>query len=139
MLYLNAEMFTMDEVATGHIDNPSDPAKPQTLDQVIKAQRNMAADFSVEIGAKPRFQAGDTVTTKRIMPASHTRLPGYARCATGTVTRHHGAHLLADKGATGEHVGEHLYTVSFTARELWGDDANPLDTVTLELWESYFV
>lgn len=139
MLYLNAGMFTLDEVATGHTSSPADPAKPQTLDQVINAQRNMCTDFSIEISAKPRFQTGDTIITKRIMPANHTRLPGYARGATGTIIRHHGAHLLADKGAQGEHIGENLYTVSFTATELWGEDANPLDTVTLELWESYFV
>ncbi len=139
MLYLNAGIFTLDEVATGHTNSPAHPAKPQTLDQVINAQRNMCTDFSIEISAKPRFQTGDTITTKRIMAANHTRLPAYARSATGSIIRHHGAHLLADKGAQGKHVGEHLYTVSFTATELWGNDANPLDTVTLELWESYFV
>jgi nitrile hydratase len=27
--------------------------------------------------------------------------------------------------------------VRFTARELWGEAANPRDTVTLDLWEPY--
>ena len=30
---------------------------------------------------------------------------------------------------------QRLYTVSFTARELWGVDTK--DTVCLDLWESY--
>ena len=30
-----------------------------------------------------------------------------------------------------------LYTVRFTARELWGEAANPCDSVSLDLWEPY--
>ena len=30
-----------------------------------------------------------------------------------------------------------LYTVRFAARELWGEAANPADTVYLDLWEDY--
>jgi nitrile hydratase len=32
---------------------------------------------------------------------------------------------------------QHVYTVRFTARELWGDAANARDTVHAELWEDY--
>ena len=64
-------------------------------------------------------------------------LPAYARGHTGTILAHHGGHLYADAGAAGEHRGEHLYTVEFTARELWGTD-DP-DTICLDLWEPYFV
>ena len=139
MLYQNAGIFTLAEIAAGHVETPSDPAKSITVDQALDAQRAMVTDFSAPIDAPARFNTGDSVTTKRHIHANHTRLPGYARGATGTVITHHGAHLLADKGADGIHVGEHLYTISFTATELWGADANPIDTVTLELWESYFV
>jgi Nitrile hydratase beta subunit len=31
----------------------------------------------------------------------------------------------------------HLYTVRFTARELWGESANPRDTVCVDLWDDY--
>jgi nitrile hydratase len=27
--------------------------------------------------------------------------------------------------------------VRFTARELWGEDASPRDTISLDLWEPY--
>ena len=30
-----------------------------------------------------------------------------------------------------------LYSVCFDARELWGDSAEPRQTVSLDLWESY--
>ena len=32
---------------------------------------------------------------------------------------------------------QYLYTVRFSARELWGEAANPGDTVYLDLWEEY--
>ena len=86
----------------------------------------------------PRFAAGDTVRTRNLQPAGHTRLPAYARNRTGTVEAARGAFVLPDTNAHGQ--GEqpgHLYTVSFTARELWGEDATAGDTVCLDLWESY--
>ena len=36
-------------------------------------------------------------------------------------------------------IDEHLYTVVFAATELWGDDADHRDEVSLDLWESYLV
>jgi nitrile hydratase len=32
---------------------------------------------------------------------------------------------------------QHLYSVRFAARELWGDAAGFRDSVHLDLWESY--
>jgi len=139
MLYVSSGTFTIDEVIAGHSETAAEPAAMASLEQVLENQRATAVDFSAPTDALSRFKVGDTITTRRSIPANHTRLPAYARSASGTVIRHHGAHLLADSGAEGVHEGQHLYTVSFAAQELWGDDANPRDSVTLELWESYFV
>lgn len=139
MLYVNAGVFTMTEVAAGRVDDPAELAPALSLDKVLDAQRNMATDFSLKTDTAPSFAIDDSVTTKRRIPANHTRLPAYARSATGIIIAHHGAHLLADKGADGTHEAEHLYTVAFAATELWGADADPRDSVTLELWECYFV
>ncbi len=51
---------------------------------------------------------------------------------------HHGAHVFPDTNArlAGEDP-QHLYTVRFTARELWGAEAAAQDTATVDLWESY--
>jgi hypothetical protein len=49
-----------------------------------------------------------------------------------------GEHMVAVENA--EFQGENaqpLYTVKFTARTLWGEAANPHDTVCLDLWEDY--
>ena len=54
----------------------------------------------------------------------------------GEVVKIHGAHVFPDSTAQG--LGENpqwLYTVRFTARELW-NHANT-DQVMLDLWEPY--
>lgn len=139
MLLIDGGILTEQEAISGHAENSADQAHAMTVADAVIANQNANKDFSVDIDTAPRFVVGDTIATKRRTHSGHTRLPAYARNATGTVVTHHGAHLLADKGAQGEHFGEHLYTVSFTATELWGPDANPRDTVTLELWDSYIV
>jgi nitrile hydratase len=56
----------------------------------------------------------------------------------GEVVRWHGAHVFPDANAAGR--GEdphHLYTVRFSAQELWGEAADPRDSVRLDLWEPY--
>jgi hypothetical protein len=32
---------------------------------------------------------------------------------------------------------QHLYSVRFAARELWGDEASARDSVYIDLWDSY--
>jgi len=78
------------------------------------------------------------VRTRVMHPRGHTRLPRYARGKVGVVTRVHGAHVLPDTNAHG--AGEHpqwLYSVRFPARELWGEDAEPDQTVSIDAWEGY--
>jgi nitrile hydratase len=56
----------------------------------------------------------------------------------GTIERYSGAHVFPDSNAHGK--GEDprpLYTVRFTAQTLWGEAANPRDSVCLDLWEPY--
>jgi nitrile hydratase beta subunit len=86
----------------------------------------------------PRFALGDVVVTRNVHPTGHTRLPRYARGKRGIIQRLHGAQTFPDTNAHG--LGEQpqpLYTVRFTARELWGDSAEPHGTVSLDLWDSY--
>ena len=85
-----------------------------------------------------RFRPGDRVRTVNMHPEGHTRLPRYARAKCGTVRDARGVHLFPDRRATGHNdAAERLYNVEFSARELWGDDAPPRDTVRLDLWDSY--
>jgi nitrile hydratase subunit beta len=88
--------------------------------------------------APARFAVGDTVRTRVIHPAGHTRLPRYARGKNGEVVAVHGAHVLPDANSRGDgEAPQWLYTVRFDGRELWGPDADPGLTVTIEAWEGY--
>ncbi|MGE3144504.1 MAG: nitrile hydratase subunit beta [Pseudorhodoplanes sp.] len=85
-----------------------------------------------------RFAAGDRVRMKNIHPQTHTRLPRYVRGHVGRIDLVHGAHVFPDTHATGK--GEDpqwLYTVRFEARELWGADADPTISVSVDAWEPY--
>lgn len=96
------------------------------------------ANSARPVAAPPVFALGQRVRARNINPEGHVRLPRYARGKAGLVTRHHGGHVLPDASAHGRgDCPQHLYTVAFTARELWGETANPRDTIHLDLWESY--
>jgi nitrile hydratase len=88
--------------------------------------------------AKARFAIGQQVRARNIHPAGHTRLPRYARSKAGAIARCHGIFVFPDSNAQfqGEQP-QHLYSVRFAARELWGEAASPRDSVHLDLWESY--
>lgn len=91
-----------------------------------------------EIPADPHFAIGDRVTTKVMHPATHTRLPRYVRGKTGVVKFWHGAHVFPDTHAHG--LGEqpaHCYGIEFSARELWGEGADPTLSVMVDCWEPY--
>jgi hypothetical protein len=88
--------------------------------------------------AKARFEVGQQVRARNMNPVGHTRLPRYARGKTGSVVRCHGVFVFPDTNA--HFLGEqpqHLYSVRFTARELWGDEASPRDSVYIDMWDSY--
>lgn len=137
MLLIDNGALAMDEAISGKLKSPHPAADTLSLNDIITKNRASATDFSSEIDAKPKHKIGDTIKTKRQINTNHTRLPAYARGASGTIIAHHKAHWLPDAGAKNTHKAEHLYTVEFTATELWGTDDN--DTITLDLWESYFV
>ena len=88
--------------------------------------------------SKPaRFKVGETVRGVDHEPDGHTRRPGYVQGRTGVVVAHHGAHRFPDRSAEGVIEGQHLYTVSFDAHELWGDRADGADVVYVDLFDDY--
>jgi len=83
-----------------------------------------------------RFKVGDRVRAKNLNPTTHIRLPRYARGKVGVIEIAHGAFATPDSMAHG--LGEqpqHVYTVRFSAEELWGT-ATP-DSVCIDLWDNY--
>jgi nitrile hydratase subunit beta len=102
----------------------------------------VAAIFRVPARRKeavvPRFQTGQPVRARNINPVTHTRLPRYARGRAGTIHRDHGVFAFMETSAYG--LGDkpqHLYSVRFSARELWGEQAPQQDSVYLDLYDDY--
>ena len=98
--------------------------------------RGIASSHDPEV--RPLFKAGQRVRARNIHPTGHTRLPRYARGRTGVVQRDHGVYVFPDTNAhsNGE-KRQHVYSVRFAARELWGETASPRDSVYLDLWDDY--
>jgi nitrile hydratase len=70
-------------------------------------------------------------------PRGHTRCPGYVRGKVGAVTRVDGEWNLPDVEAhSPERVPDTLYSVRFSADELWGDGQSGV-SVNVDLWDSY--
>lgn len=90
------------------------------------------------IDTAPRFAAGDRVRARNINPTGHTRLPRYVRGQTGVIEAVHSGFVFPDTNAHGKGEDpQRLYTVVFTARELWGDYADPTLTVSVDAFEPY--
>jgi len=127
-----------DELAAGRALRPGVRLNRKlTLDDVKKGG---VPTFERPAPGPARFEAGDTVRTKNINPATHTRLPRYARGKLGTVEAVRGCHVFPDTAALG--AGENpqwLYTVVFAGRELWGDEADPAIKVSIEAFEPYLM
>ena len=91
---------------------------------------------SRDVPAAPRFQIGQCVRARNINPPGHTREPRYVRGKLGIIHRDHGVFVFPDTNA--HFLGEkpqHVYSVRFAARELWGADAAPQDGVYVDLWD----
>ena len=98
----------------------------------------MRGNFARPAPGPARFKAGDLVRTRNLNPQTHTRLPRYARGKLGTVEAVRGCHVFPDSAATG--AGDNpqwLYTVVFSAPELWGKEADPKIKVSIEAFEPY--
>jgi nitrile hydratase beta subunit len=126
-----------DEIKAGHSLRPGVRLNRKLTEADVPGTINRG-NFERPAAAPARFKAGDAVRTRNISPATHTRLPRYARGKLGTVEAIRGCHVYPDTAALG--AGDDpqwLYTVVFTARELWGAEADPKMSVSIEAFEPY--
>jgi nitrile hydratase subunit beta len=131
---MRSDLITAAELETGKA-NPSRP-KPALL-PAPAAVPAVAASSAV---VKPRFKPGQNVRSRNLHPQGHTRQPRYTRGKRGTIIRDNGVFALQDTDLNGQSLGgrlQHVYTVRFTARELWGEAAALSDSVYVDLWEDY--
>ena len=131
-------LVTREELATGHPGKESAKLTPPLLEDGVAPMLNRGSPTTRDVQRVPRFGAGETVRARNMHPTGHTRLPRYVRGRIGTVHMDHGVHVLPDSNAhfKGESP-ERLYSVRFSAKELWGPQGASRDAVYLDLWESY--
>jgi nitrile hydratase len=108
--------------------------------QLDNVQEVLRAGDSARLpsNAAARFKPGDAVRTRNFQPPGHTRLPRYARAKHGVVAIDHGVFVFPDThAASGDKKPQHLYSVRFTMRELWGEGASDIDTVHMDMFDDY--
>jgi nitrile hydratase beta subunit len=120
------------------------PDGPAALKDGVLRQENVSNALRNRRAARlddpvpPMFRVGDAVVARNIHPTGHTRVPRYVRGRRGTVTIDHGVFIFPDTHAAGQGTKpQHVYSVQFTARELWGADAPVRDSVYVDLWDDY--
>lgn len=138
-LLVQGGFVTADELSNGQADPTGSSSTPRLAGaDTVAPALSRARSYQREALEPPAFKADDRVRARNLHVVGHTRLPRYVRGRTGVIERYHGAHVFPDSHAHGH--GEDprpLYTVRFAARELWGPDAAPHDSVSLDLWEPY--
>ena len=126
-----------DEIAAGHSLRPG-KSVPRKLVAAEVAKTLQRGSYGRPAPQPARFEPGARVRAKNINPASHTRLPRYARGHVGVVEAVRGCHVFPDSVVLGK--GEDpqwLYTVVFDGRDLWGEQAEPGLKVSIEAFEPY--
>ncbi len=137
-LLINSSLVTRTEVESGVPALGLAKATPPLTADKIPAMLATRINASRDVKAPPRFQAGQRVRARNMHPVGHTRLPRYARGKVGTIEQDHGVFVFPDTNA--HFLGEkpqHVYSVRFAARELWGEQAAPRDSVYLSMWDDY--
>ncbi len=110
---------------------------------VLKAENVEAAlrkggPVNVDEDVAARFAAGDAVVVCNLNPAGHTRAPRYIRGKRGVIARDYGVFIFPDSNAMGRgKAPQHLYSLRFEGREVWGADAPAREALYLDLWDSY--
>ena len=131
-------LVTPDELAAGRALHPAKPVAAILAADGVAPMLAKGRPTVRAVGTPARFKAGDRVRARNMHPDGHTRLPRYARGREGTVSDLRGGHVFPDANAAG--LGESpqwLYTVRFKGTDLWGDQADPTLTVSVDAWEGY--
>ena len=137
-LVVQAGLVSPEELRSGRALTPPAPVRRVLKAEDVPAALARGGPTEREATGPARFEVGDRVRTRNMHPTGHTRLPRYARGREGVIERVHGAHVFPDTNARGEGESpQWLYTVRFSGREVWGEEADPTLVVSVDAWESY--
>jgi len=137
-LLIKFRLIAREELKNGKPAPDSVKGTPKLTAEKVPAMVRVGVLASRNVAVPQRFAVGQRIRARNINPLGHTRLPRYARGKFGMIDRHHGVYVFPDTNAhmQGENP-QHLYSVRFAARELWGDQASPRDSVYIDMWDDY--
>jgi len=137
-LMVKAGLVRGDEIESGTPAVGSAKAIPAVNPEQALARITTGLPAKRNVDLPARFKIGQRVRTRNVHALGHTRLPRYARGRFGNINRDHGVFVFPDTNAhfLGEHP-QHVYSVCFAARELWGAQAAEKDSVYVDLWDEY--
>lgn len=133
----------LDRRTEHYLHNPEAPLpdheQSQELIDFVNAVVPAGAPAKRDTDKAARFVVGDVIRVTDVSPYGHTRRARYVRGKVGTVVAHHGSFIYPDTAGNG--LGEnpeHVYTVRFTAEELWGTGiGDPNGSVHFDVWDPY--
>jgi len=137
-LMLKTHLVSRAELDTGRPDAGSTIHAPKLTAENVSVLASKGSPAKRDVPVTASFGVGQSVRARNINPVGHTRLPRYVRGKVGTIDRDHGVFVFPDTNAL--FLGEkpqHVYSVRFAARELWGAAASPHDSVYVDLWDDY--
>lgn len=137
-LMIKAGMVTSAEISGGKAIGPRTKAGHVLTAAEVPSMVEAGYPANRKVPATPHFRAGQQVRARNMNPVGHTRLPRYTRGKIGTIVRDYGVFEFPDTSAKG--LGDkpqHVYSVRFAARELWGEQASRYDSVCVDLWDDY--
>ena len=124
-------------LATGGAADALVAARPGKSPDLVDYDNDDGSSYR-HLTSAPCFQVGDAVRARATPSDGHTRLPAYARGCRGRVNAWHDGWILPDSNAHGHGENpQHLYTVGFAGKDLWGEAAEPGVIVNLDLFEGY--
>ncbi len=135
---VNRGLVTEAELESGRADPASPKATPALTPKAAVERLFRARKSELDLDLPARFSVGERVRGRNLNPTGHTRMPRYTRGRIGTVERVRGVFALPDAAEYSvDPKPQHVYLVRFTARELWGEQASPRDSLYIDMWEDY--
>ena len=137
-LLVKSGMVTRRELETGIAEGGNTKGRKVLRADEVRARIAGGFPSTSTVPATAKFHVGERVRARNINTTGHTRLPRYARGKQGTIARDHGVFVFNDSLVQGLGAKpQHLYSVRFAARELWGYAAPAADSVHLDLWDDH--
>lgn len=129
-------MVTGRDLAAQRVVDPPKPVKRVLHADEVAPVLAKGFAYNRPTAAPARFVVGNIIKTRRVATPGHTRLPAYAWGKRGTIEAVRGSHVYPDSNGMGQgEAPQWLYTVRFTALELWG--CNAKDSILLDLFDPY--